>query len=136
MHVTIAPASTRTAAAVIRSLLAEAPDSVDIHALYRNLARVPKEFADKPNFHALQGDVADPTTLDFTGSDAVLAITPPTFEGGDIVKQAEILSKNVKDAIEAAGSVKRLVLLSSIGAQLREGVVSIVASGVIHFSFP
>ncbi|OAQ80849.1 nucleoside-diphosphate-sugar epimerase [Purpureocillium lilacinum] len=122
MHVTIAPASTRTAAAVIRSLLAEAPDSVDIHALYRNLARVPKEFADKPNFHALQGDVADPTTLDFTGSDAVLAITPPTFEGGDIVKQAEILSKNVKDAIEAAGSVKRLVLLSSIGAQLREGV--------------
>ncbi|PWI75656.1 putative nucleoside-diphosphate-sugar epimerase [Purpureocillium lilacinum] len=122
MHVTIAPASTRTAAAVIRSLLAEAPDSVDIHALYRNLARVPKEFADKPNFHALQGDVADPTTLDFTGSDAVLAITPPTFEGGDIVKQAEILSKNVKDAIEAAGSVKRLVLLSSVGAQLREGV--------------
>ena len=136
MHVTIAPASTRTAAAVIRSLLAEAPDTVDIHALYRNLARVPKEFADKPNFHALQGDVSDPTTLDFTGSDAVLAITPPTFEVGDIVKQAEILSKNVKDAIEAAGSVKRLVLLSSVGAQLREGVVSIVASGVIHFSFP
>ncbi|OAQ75218.1 nucleoside-diphosphate-sugar epimerase [Purpureocillium lilacinum] len=122
MHVTIAPASTRTAAAVIRSLLAEAPDTVDIHALYRNLARVPKEFADKPNFHALQGDVSDPTTLDFTGSDAVLAITPPTFEGGDIVKQAEILSKNIKDAIEAAGSVKRLVLLSSVGAQLREGV--------------
>ncbi|UNI15904.1 hypothetical protein JDV02_002390 [Purpureocillium takamizusanense] len=123
MHVTIAPASTRTAAAVIRSLLAQAPPgSVDIHALYRNLAKVPKEFAEKPNFHALQGDVSDPTTLDFTGSDAVLTITPPAFDGGDIVKRAEEVSKNVKDAVEAAGSVQRLVLLSSVGAQLSEGV--------------
>ncbi|KAJ6440590.1 Major facilitator superfamily domain, general substrate transporter [Purpureocillium lavendulum] len=108
--------------AVIRCLLAQAPDSVDIHALYRNLAKVPKDFAERPNFHALQGDISDPATLDFTGSDAVLAITPPAFDGRDIVKHAEVVSKNVKDAIEAAGSVKRLVLLSSVGAQLGEGV--------------
>lgn len=123
MRVTVAPASTRTGAAVIRSLLA-APGPIEINALYRNLSKVPKEFADRANFHARQGDVSEPATLDFTGSDAVLAITPPAFDGRDIVAHAETVSKNVKDAIEKSGSVQRLVLLSSAGAQFSTGVVS------------
>ncbi|KAK5996840.1 hypothetical protein PT974_02185 [Cladobotryum mycophilum] len=130
MRVTIAPASPKTGAATIRALLANAPPSLEIHALYRNAANAPAEFMSRANFRALQGDVTDPSTLDLTGSDAVLAITPPAYDSGDPLKFAEIVSKNIKDAIERSATVKRLVLLSSGGAQFNHGVGEIRTNNI------
>ncbi|KAM0424165.1 hypothetical protein ACHAPT_010534 [Fusarium lateritium] len=123
MQVTIAPASTRTGAAIVRSLLSS-EKSINIKALYRNVKKAPEEFTSHDNFTALEADVSDvsdASSLDFSGSDAVVAITPPVFDGRDIVAYAENVSKNVRDAVEKAGTVKRLVLLSSVGAEFSEG---------------
>lgn len=125
MQVTIAPASTKTGAAVIRSLLSQNQD-IQIRALYRDVNKAPAEFTAHDNFTPVKADVSDASSLDFAGSDAVLAITPPVYDGRDVAKHAELVSRNVKDAIERAGCVKRLVLLSSMGAQFDHGVVSMV----------
>lgn len=122
MQVTIAPASTRTGTAIARSLLA-LKDKPVIKALYRNVNKAPEEFTSHDNFAAIEADVSDASSLDFYGSDAVLAITPPVCDGRDIVGHAETVSKNVRDAVEKAGTVKRLVLLSSVGAEFSEGTV-------------
>ncbi|KAM4066184.1 NAD(P)H-binding domain-containing protein [Hirsutella rhossiliensis] len=135
MRITIAPAGTKTGTAVVRSLLSTSDPVVEVHGLYRNLAKVPDEFSSQPRFHALQGDVLDPLRLHFTGSDAILAITPPVYDGQDIVSYAEIASKNVRDAIERSGSVKRLVLLSSGGAQFSTGVGEIKTNNMAERVF-
>lgn len=127
MKVLVVPASTKTATAAIRSLLHETspPEQpIEIKAVYRDPSKAPAEFTSQPNFEAVKGDISDASSLDFTGADAVLTLTPPVFDGRDIVKNAETVSQNVKEAIERAPSVKRLVLLSSMGAHLSEGVVS------------
>lgn len=126
MKITIAPASTKTGAAVIRSLLTFTDRNVEITALYRDLKKVPDEFTSHENFTAVKADVSDASSLDFSNADALLAITPPTFDGRDIAKHSETVSNNVKSAVEEAGSVKRLVLLSSMGAEFDHGVVSLV----------
>lgn len=127
LNIAVAPASTKTGAATIRSLFAQAAKeniSISIRAFYRNLAKAPEEFTSKPNFQAIKGDIADSKTLDFQGVDSVVTITPPDFESSDIVKEAERLSANVRKAFETAGCVKKLVLLSSVAAHLEHGVVS------------
>lgn len=125
MHVTIAPASTKTGAAIIRSLLSFGDQSINVKALYRNVKKAPEEFTSHDNFTAVEADVSDASSLDFSGSDAVLAITPPVYDGRDIVAHATNVSKNVCDAVEKAGTVKRLVLLSSVGAEFSEGTVGV-----------
>ncbi|KAJ4246542.1 hypothetical protein NW762_013483 [Fusarium torreyae] len=121
MQITIAPASMRTSTAAIRSLISQ-DKSIKIKALYRDLKKVPHEFNSLDNFTAVQGDVCDVSTLDFSGSDAVLACLPPAYDGRDIIVHAQTVSDNIRDATEKAGSVKRLVLLSSVGAEFAEGV--------------
>jgi putative NADH-flavin reductase len=120
MQITVVPASTKTGAATISSLLGK---PVQIRGIYRNLSKVPAEFSTQAHFCAVEGDVSDVTSLDLTGSDAVLAITPPAYSGYDLVEHAERVSLNIKSAIERAGTVKKLVLLSSGGAEFSEGVV-------------
>ncbi|KAF4455036.1 nucleoside-diphosphate-sugar epimerase [Fusarium albosuccineum] len=122
MQITIAPASTKTGAAVIRSLLSFENESLKVKALYRNVSKVPDEFKSHANFTAVQADISDASSLDFAGSDAILAITPPAFDGRDIVAHSNLVSKNVRDAVEKSDTVKRLVLLSSMGAEFSEGV--------------
>lgn len=124
MQLAICPASNRTSMAAIRWLLAQ-ENEIEIKGLYRNLNKVPHEFKSANNFTAVRGDVADAATLDFSGSDAVLMVLPPAYDGRDIVAHARLISNNVKDAVEKSGTVKRLVLLSSVGAEFAEGVVSI-----------
>jgi hypothetical protein len=120
----ITPGSTRTAAATIRSLLSRPfNEDLEVYATYRDIKRVPTEFSSQSNFCAVHGDVSDASSLDFTGCDSVLAITPPVYDGRDLVDHAEKVSKNVKNAIERADSIKTLVLLRSGGAQFDEGVV-------------
>lgn len=132
MRITIAPASTKCATATIQALLGS---QLEVRAVYRDLSKVPPEFKSHTNFEAVQGDVADASSLDFSGTDAVLAITPPTYDDRDILAHAESVSKNVKDAVEKAGSVQRLVLLSSGGAQFSEGVVSGTAESASELTF-
>ncbi|KAF4340831.1 nucleoside-diphosphate-sugar epimerase [Fusarium beomiforme] len=121
MQITVAPASNKTSTAAIRSLLSQ-NKGVQIKGLYRDLNKVPEEFRSADNFTALRGDVGDVNTLNFSGSDAVLFVLPPAYDGRDIIQHAQGISSNVKVAIEKAGSVRRLVLLSSIGAEFSEGV--------------
>ncbi|KAF0328219.1 NAD(P)H azoreductase, partial [Colletotrichum asianum] len=62
--------------------------------------------------------------LDFTGSDAVFYIPPPPFHSGDVdlVEFATNAANNVKDAIEKAGSVRRLLVFSALGAENDHGI--------------
>lgn len=128
LTIAIAPSGPKTAPATIRALLAQAAKdniSIKVRAFYRDLSKAPEEFTSNPNFEAVKGDIADATTLNFAGVDSIVTITPPTFASSDIVKEAEKLSTNVRQAIEKAGGVKKLVLLSSGAAHLDQGVVSI-----------
>ncbi|CAH0027828.1 unnamed protein product [Clonostachys rhizophaga] len=123
--ITVAPAGPKTAAATIRALFEQAAasgTSIQVRAYYRDTARAPQEFSANPSFKAVKGDLEDPSSLDFSGSDVVWTTTPPTPDGRDTVAQAEKVSLNVRNAVEAAGSVKKLVLLGSIGGHLTEGV--------------
>lgn len=124
MHITVVPASPKTGQAAIRALLAD-PASPTVKGVYRNLAKVPAEFTSNARFEAVQGDVEDASSLDFAGSDAVFTITPPIYDEQDIVAHARNVSENVKAAVQRAGSVTRLVLLSSAGAQYDTGTVSL-----------
>jgi uncharacterized protein YbjT (DUF2867 family) len=124
MRIVICPAGTKTGASALQCLVSLCDDSIYINALYRNLDNVPEAVREYPNVTVTQADVSDASTLDFSGAHAVLVITPPAYDGRDIAAHAELVSNNVRDAIEEAGTVKRLVLLSSVGAHLSEGVVS------------
>lgn len=121
MTITILPASTQTAQATIRALLNTSPSSAPIQAIYRNLSKVPAEFASNPRFRAVQGTIDDPSTLDLSGTDALFVITPPRWEG-DTFECARLTAENVKAAAKKAG-VRRVVYLSSIGAQCESGTV-------------
>ncbi|KAH6612918.1 hypothetical protein B0J18DRAFT_70750 [Chaetomium sp. MPI-SDFR-AT-0129] len=128
MHITVVPASPKTGLATIRALLAD-PRQPSIRGYYRDLSKVPAELAAQhPRFEAVQGDVEDVDTLDFAGSDAVFNITPPVYvEGKDIVEHARVVSENVKTAVEKAG-VRKVVLLSSVGAQYESGTGEILSN--------
>jgi uncharacterized protein YbjT (DUF2867 family) len=122
MQFTVVPASPKTGAAAVRSLLAD--PSATVKGYYRDLNKVPAEFKANPRFEAVKGDVEDAATLDFAGSDAVLVITPPIYEEKDFIAHARLVAENVKAATKKAGSVKRLVYVSSVGAQYDHGTVS------------
>lgn len=55
----------------------------------------------------------------FAGSDAVFAMTPPNLGGQNVVANTARVGKAIAEAIEGAG-VRRVVMLSSIGADLPE----------------
>jgi uncharacterized protein YbjT (DUF2867 family) len=130
MHITVVPAGPKTARATIQNLLDD-PRGPTVRAVYRDPSKAPESFVANPRFTAVKGDVSDAASLDFSGSDAVLAITPPRFDGYDVVKHAREVSENVRVKLDGVESVKRLVLLSSMGAQYGEGVVRILS----FFSF-
>lgn len=123
MRVSIAAAGTQTGAATIRAIIKANPE-VEIHALYRNLERVPQEFKSHATFHAAKGNIDDASCLEFSGSNAVLVMTPPIFEDIDVLAHTKDVCNGMKEAIEKAGTVKRIVLLSSVGAEFDKGVVS------------
>lgn len=127
MRITIVPAGPKTSAATIRALLKKtSSSSIEVYGVYRSLSKVPAEFKSHANFHAISGDVEDASSLDLSGADAVMTSTPPFFDGPEPFTRSEKASKNVKDAVEKAGGVKRLMLLSSLGAEFEKGVVSAV----------
>jgi uncharacterized protein YbjT (DUF2867 family) len=68
------------------------------------------------------GSVTDVSFLteSFTGADALYAMVPPNFGAADLKGFAAGVGKNYADAIKASG-LKKVVLLSSIGAHLSSG---------------
>ncbi|PLB55674.1 NAD(P)-binding protein [Aspergillus steynii IBT 23096] len=130
MHLTILPASTQTAQATIRAILNDKTQpATTVEAIYRNPSKVPDEFALNPRFRAVKGDIDDPSTLDLSDTDAVFVITPPTFDGADTFECARSTAENVKAAARKGG-VKRVVYLSSIGAQCESGTGEILANHI------
>ncbi|PLN86542.1 NAD(P)-binding protein [Aspergillus taichungensis] len=119
MQIGILPATSKTAQATIRSLLST-NSNLHIRGLYRDPTRAPPEFTSHPNFHATRGDISNASTLDLTGTDALFVMTPSRHDVDDIFQWARDASENTKAAI-ARGSVKRVVLLSSIGAEFDSG---------------
>ncbi|KAI9147354.1 putative fad binding domain-containing protein [Paramyrothecium foliicola] len=121
MRITIAAASAQTSKAAIATLLDD-PSEPEVVGIYRDLKKVPSEFQKHPKFLASYGDLHDSTSLDFSGSDAVLVLTPPKLDGSDYVEHAKRIASNVRNALAEAPSVRRLVYVSSVGAQHPKGV--------------
>ncbi len=123
MQITVAPASSKICRAAVEALLADSSQPKVI-GIYRNLNKVPAEFKSHPNFTAVHGDLTEPATLDLTGSDALLVMSPPKHDGSDYVSWARNISCNTREAVKRSGSIRRLVYISSMGAQHAQGVVS------------
>jgi uncharacterized protein YbjT (DUF2867 family) len=68
------------------------------------------------------GSVSDAAFLAATlaGADALFAMTPPNLGGSNVITNTVNAGKNFAEAIEKTG-VKRVVMLSSIGAHLENG---------------
>lgn len=122
LHITIVPASTQAGKRTIAALLSS-PTKPVIRGIYRDPSKAPAEFTAHSNFEATTGDVSSGTGLDFTGSDAVFYVPPPTYDGTDLAEFATKAANNVKNALQDAVSVKKLLLFSSMGAQYDHGIV-------------
>lgn len=133
MHITVVPGGSKTAAVASQTLLDD-PRGPTVRAVFRDPSKAAAPLAAHPRFTAVRGDIGDAASLDFSGSDAVLLVTPSRDDGYDVVQHAREISENVKAAIKAAGSVKRLVLLSSMGAQYGEDVVGNPSLFFLFFS--
>jgi hypothetical protein len=130
LRITIVPASTKAGRETIRQLLEFKEKSLTIRGIYRDTSKVPSEFTQHANFEATEGDVGTASGLDFSSSDAVFYIPPPTYDGTDQGEWATQSAKNVKSAILGAPSVKRLLIFSAVGSQHDHGIVRIISSKI------
>ncbi|KAF7555203.1 hypothetical protein G7Z17_g2390 [Cylindrodendrum hubeiense] len=121
LNISIVPASTKAGKETIAALL-NSPSKPFIHAIYRDPSKAPAEFTTHSNFKATTGDVSTGTGLDFTGSDAVFYVPPPTYDGTDLGEFATQAANNVKKALQDATTVNKLLLFSSMGAQYDHGI--------------
>ncbi|KAI8272514.1 hypothetical protein K4K56_002338 [Colletotrichum sp. SAR 10_98] len=115
-RISVLPASTQVGKQTIRFLL-QSEQKPLIRGFYRDIAKAPAEFTSFPNFQAVQGDIATGKGLDFTDSDAVLYIPPPTWDGTDQAEFAHKTANFVANALKKSRSIKRLVIQSALGAQ-------------------
>ncbi|KAF5694224.1 hypothetical protein FDENT_1529 [Fusarium denticulatum] len=112
--------STKVGKETIRILLAYSAN-LTICGIYRDTSKAPDEYTSHPNFSSVKGDVASEESLDFSNSDAVLYVPPPTYENIDQSEWAKQTANNVKGALKKSG-VKRLVVLSGLGSQNDRGI--------------
>lgn len=122
--VSIIPASTQAGRETIRALLDD-PSRPSVRGFYRDPSKAPPAFASRENFTALKADVTKGEGLDFAGSDAVFYVPPPPQQSPEegTAKFAADAANNVKETVEKAGTVKRLLVFSAIGAQHEHGIV-------------
>lgn len=123
LRITVLPASTQAGRETIRALLTDGKKPF-VNAVYRDLSKAPAEFVNNPQFKAVKGDVSEDSNLDFSRSDALFYIPPPTYDGTDSTEFATRNASNIKAALKRAQSVKRLLVFSAIGAQHDKGIVS------------
>ena len=129
MKFSIIPASTQVGKSTIETLLKQS-NPPQIRAIYRNTSKAPTSFTAHANFEAVQGGLDDGLDLDFADSDAVFYVPPPVYDDAvDSGKHATRSADKVKAALEKAPAVKRLVVLSALGSQHSEGIVSIPVHG-------
>lgn len=126
LRITIVPASTSAGKATIRSLLGQGSVHT-VQGIYRDVSKAPSEFTENPKFTASVGDVSSDEGLDFTGSDAVFYVPPPPRDAIRLDEYATRTATYVKNALSRA-SVKRLVLISSMGAQFDHDIVRSIFS--------
>lgn len=131
LHITIVPASSRAGRETILVLL-ESKERPFIRGIYRDPSKAPAEFTKQPNFEAVKGDVDTGTGLDFSGSDAVLYVPPPTYDGTDQGQFATQAATNVEKALRAAPNIKKLVLHSALGAQYNHGIVGLFSTPTLE----
>jgi hypothetical protein len=129
-HFTIVPASTSSGRETIRTLLASESKPF-VRGVYRDISKAPAEFTQNPNFEAVKGDVSTGEGLDFSNSDAVLYVPPPTYDGTDTAEHATRAALHIQKAIQIAPKVKRLVLHSALGAQFDHGIVRTQSARII-----
>ncbi|KAF4468520.1 NAD(P)H azoreductase [Fusarium albosuccineum] len=122
-RITVVPASTKAGKATIRVLLDSESQPI-VHGIYRDPSKAPTEYSNHPRFEATQGDVRSGAGLDFSRSDHVLYVPPPTYDGTDEGEFAVQTATNVKNALLSAPNVKRLLLFSTMGSQYDHGIVS------------
>lgn len=81
-----------------------------------------KEAIEKAGAKAAVGSVSDAAFLakTFAGADAIFAMTPPNLGGSNVISNTVEAGKAFASAIQEA-AVKRVVMLSSIGADLPDG---------------
>lgn len=122
LRITVVPASTKAGRETIRQLLT-AESKAFVRAIYRDPSKAPSEFVQNSNFEAVKGDVGTGAGLDFSNTNTVFYIPPPTYDGTDQGEWATQCAENVKKAIHDAGNVKRLLLFSALGGQHDHGIV-------------
>ncbi|KAF6832716.1 NmrA family protein [Colletotrichum musicola] len=115
-HITVLPASTQAGTQTIRFLLSSDLKPL-VRGIYRNPSKAPAGFTNNPNFEAVQGDVAtDTSDLNFSGSDAVLYVAPPTWDDDvDHDEYSYRTANKVRDAVWKNG-IARVVIQSAMGA--------------------
>ncbi|KAF4874118.1 hypothetical protein CGCSCA1_v006806 [Colletotrichum siamense] len=106
-RITVLPASTQAGRHTIQFLL-QSESKPFVRGIYRDATKAPVEFTSLPNFQAVQGDIATGKGLDFTNSDAVLYIPPPTWDGTDQAEFAHKTANFVANALKKSRSIKRL----------------------------
>lgn len=115
-HITIVPASTQAGKNAVAALL-KSNEGPTVRAVYRDPAKAPAEYTQNPRFEAVKGDVTTGAGLDFSGTEAVFYIPPPTFDGELTNEEhGKKTAGNILAALKKAPTVKRLVLHSALGA--------------------
>jgi uncharacterized protein YbjT (DUF2867 family) len=132
MRIAVVPASPRTGKATIEALLQD-PSSPKVVGMYRDTTKVPAEFKSNTRFEAVQGDVGNAKSLNLEGVDVVVAISPPMYGGNpDPITAARSNALSVSEAIKKSSSVKKVVYLSSWGADHEHGTVCVICPYLIR----
>ncbi len=94
-----------------------------------------KELTDK-GAEAMVGDVNDPDFVNkaFSGGTAAFCLIPPSYHSDDFRKEQEQIGHNYANAVKA-NNIKYVMLLSSIGAHLRNGAGVVDGLGDMEEAF-
>jgi uncharacterized protein YbjT (DUF2867 family) len=126
MQFTVLPASSQACSAATRALLSH-ESAPTVIGICRNDVKIPRDIKDHPWFWFTRGDLDSPETLDFAGSAGVLVTTPASFADPDAHAYTRRIATNIRNSVVKSGSVKRLVYISSLGAQHSTGVVGVLS---------
>lgn len=105
-----------------------------VRAIGRNAERL-KELTDKGAETAI-GDLSDSVFVQkaFAGCEAVFCIIPPNMQSTDFKKDQAIIADNYVNAVKV-NKIKYVLLLSSIGAHLRNGAGIVDGLGYLEERF-